>query len=332
MSTDRETISPPPESTALSEVPHQPGDSDWQGGGPDSLAEVLPLDSDDNPGSDPPGESHEDGPDGLAAAVPLEERDGESEGEGVAGEGEGREEVDDSGLPLRPEEEQDRLPLTEQRKIALSGISRGTVAFGSDQEAVEYAQDHWNPYVESLPVRQKEALREYTSEHVSSDSPPTADGRATYVEINGTLRGDASQSNPRVQENIRELDAVVNVRPTAEPMIVTRGTGLGHLNMDMDELVGEVIEERGYMSTSVGSSPPESFSGREAITHLRVPEGTPAVWVEKVGEFGSDERELLLARGLKYQVESVVMDQGSQGPRYFIYAEIVNPVVKGEGE
>ncbi|MGL5826551.1 MAG: ADP-ribosyltransferase [Nocardioides sp.] len=80
------------------------------------------------------------------------------------------------------------------------------------------------------------------------------------------------------------------------------------------------MDEEAYMSTSLGG-PAEAFKHREAILHLQVPKGTPAMWVNKVSAFtGKDtERELLLGRGLSYRVDRVEIVSG----QWQIYGRIL---------
>ncbi|MFC3523053.1 hypothetical protein ACFONH_27465, partial [Streptomonospora nanhaiensis] len=59
---------------------------------------------------------------------------------------------------------------------------------------------------------------------------------------------------------------------------------------------------------------------KQAIMHLRVPAGTPALWMDGLGEPRNPERELLLGRGLTYHVFDAVYD--SNRGQWRIYAEI----------
>ncbi|WP_394329346.1 ADP-ribosyltransferase [Nocardiopsis sp. CNR-923] len=104
-------------------------------------------------------------------------------------------------------------------------------------------------------------------------------------------------------------------------MVVTRGTGLGHISIPPWQMKYETsgFTDQGYMSTSLGGPAP-AFASNDAILHLRVPRGTPALWVERVSAFGGGERELMLGRGTTYRVtEAVLADDG----QWHIYAEVV---------
>jgi hypothetical protein len=74
------------------------------------------------------------------------------------------------------------------------------------------------------------------------------------------------------------------------------------------------------MSTSLGNHPVPSFAGKEAILRLRVPKGTPTMWVERLSDFGVAEREMLLGRGTEYKVTRVFMDDSG---KWQIYGEVL---------
>lgn len=103
--------------------------------------------------------------------------------------------------------------------------------------------------------------------------------------------------------------------------MVVRGTNMGHVEYEYPEqLEGRTLHDNAYTSTSLGNHPVPSFAGKEAVLHLRVPQGTPALWVEKVGNFGAEERELLLGRGMSYKVMRSFMDDKGQ---IQIYGEVL---------
>lgn len=201
--------------------------------------------------------------------------------------------------------------LTNEQKIhvAESEVFREAVAFRDNSDAARYGANHWNEYVEKLPPSEKQAIYDYTME-----GPHTG---PTYREINGHLRGNAT-ATPDVLHHISEIDKAMERNPVPEDLVVTRGTNLSHMPIDPPDMVGQTFPERSYLSTSLGG-PASGFADKDAILHLRVPKGTPALWTEKVSAFGGGERELLLARGLSYRVDRVVRYHG----QWQIYGEIV---------
>ncbi|MFF9264592.1 ADP-ribosyltransferase [Streptomyces longwoodensis] len=222
--------------------------------------------------------------------------------------------------PLVSDADWDRLTPAEQHRVAYAEISDGTKSFPTDTDAIKYGQTYWNDYAENMPDARRKAVWDYTDEPNYSLPAPHADGWATYKEMNGFLRGDASKWTPYVQHNIDEVDAALAGHPIPEDVMVVRGSGIGHLQLDDPlDMLGHTYTDKGYMSTSLGDHPVPAFASSEAILHLRVPKGTPALWVEKVGKFGMGEREVLLGKGTQYRVTRVFMENG----QVQVYGEVL---------
>ncbi|WP_307814172.1 ADP-ribosyltransferase, partial [Streptomyces sp. N35] len=220
---------------------------------------------------------------------------------------------------VTPEEWQNLSPA-EKHRIALAEVSDGTVPFLNDTDAIQYGQAYWNHYTENLPSSQFDAVHDYTLEHGKNAPPPTSEGWATYKEMNGYLRGNDAMDSPYVRRNIAETDAALAGRVVPEDVMVVRGTGIGHLDLDSPyDMLGETYGDPAYMSTSLGNHPVDAFKDMDAVLHLRVPEGTPALWVEKASAFGMGERELLLGRGTEYRVTRVFVENG----QVQVYGEVL---------
>ncbi|MGW0960450.1 ADP-ribosyltransferase, partial [Streptomyces gelaticus] len=209
----------------------------------------------------------------------------------------------------------DDLTTAEKHRVAAAELTEGTVPFADDMAAIKYGQDYWNDYVDNLDPSAKQALWDYTGETFPS-----------YHDINGHLRGTPGFGpKPEVLHDIAEMDKVMSTRPVPDDIMVVRGTGLGHLKLDSPlDMLGKTYPDKGYTSTSLGNHPVSGFAGKEAILHLRVPKGTPALWLEKVSKFDVSERELLLARGSEFKVTRVFMENG----QVQVYGEVL-PQNKG---
>ncbi|MFD0624850.1 ADP-ribosyltransferase [Streptomyces sanglieri] len=205
----------------------------------------------------------------------------------------------------------DALSTAEKHRVAASELTDGTVPFADDFDAVQYGRDYWNDYVDNLDPSAQQALRDYTG-----DSFPS------YKDMNGYLRNDPHYGpRPEVLHDISEMDRVMSTRPVPEDVMVVRGTGIGHLDLDSPlEMMGGTFGDEGYLSTSLGNHPVPSFAGKDAILHLRVPKGTPALWLEKVSHYGVTEREILLGRGSEYRVTRVFVDEAGQAQ---VYGEVL---------
>ncbi|MFD0801464.1 ADP-ribosyltransferase, partial [Streptomonospora algeriensis] len=265
--------------------------------------------SGEHPGGVPNGGNDGGVPDGAHGDSPGS---GESAGsgggtdtpDGTSGHG------PETGGPADPVDLDD-LTTAERTARAEALISDGARTFNSDAEATQYGQDYWNDYVENLPADQRESLYNYTTE------PPQP--HPTYQEMNGQLRRGETL-DPAVARDVDKIDEAMAGRPVPEDVVVTRGTGLGHINVRPEKMpdAEEGFTDPGYMSTSLGG-PAAAFKDAEAVLHLRVPAGTPALWVEKVSEFGAGERELLLGRGVTYRAVDVVWSNG----QWQVYGEVV---------
>jgi ADP-ribosyltransferase exoenzyme len=198
------------------------------------------------------------------------------------------------------------LPPDQQMRVAQSEVDQHARNFADNADAQRYGADYWNDYADNLPPQQRQALYDYTAD------PPHY---PSYQEINSYLRGQ-DPGSPQVHHTIDQMDQALAGRPIPEDVVISRGTGLSHIGMNPQDMVGQTFTERAYVSTSLGG-PADAFANKEAILHMRAPAGTPGIWVENVGAYGAGERELLLGRGLEYRVDRVVF----QGGQWHVYGE-----------
>lgn len=84
-------------------------------------------------------------------------------------------------------------------------------------------------------------------------------------------------------------------------------------------LIGKDFPEHGYMSTSTGQN--AAFPS-EIYLIIRAPKGTPAMNVMSLSEYGPEEREILLGRGMRYVVHSVY--QCGTRDTWYMEVEIVS--------
>lgn len=101
------------------------------------------------------------------------------------------------------------------------------------------------------------------------------------------------------------------------------GTELGP-GGDPHQLVGTRQIEPGYISSSLGATPPPQFNHQFRM-ELEIPPGTPAVWMGRRSNF-PDQRELILQRGMEYEITEVIENPPGErynGVRYLLRARIV---------
>jgi len=196
---------------------------------------------------------------------------------------------------------------------ALRRFADGALDFTDNGAAAKYGADEWNAYVDDLSEAEKKAVNGYTHESIGQSG-----GVPTYKELNPYLRAGQLGTDAVLDESIRQIDKALAGHVVPKDILVNRGTDIGHLSLhDPKQLLTMVVEEQSFTSTSLGDA---AFGGyKAAVLHLRVPAGTPALWVEKLSAYAS-ERELLLGRGLKWKAD--VVRQGTDG-KLHIYARVV---------
>ena len=155
-----------------------------------------------------------------------------------------------------------------------------------------------------------------------SESGFTAEGEAQdyytrdgYKEMNGTLRSDGWASDD-VQRHIDQLDEMIDSNTFTDDMRFVRAIGSGVL--PEGNMVGSVIEDKGYTSVSTEQRVVEKFYyDGGAVLDVLVPKGGHGWWVNE------GEKELILARGGRYKV---VSDDVRDGRRH------LTVVLQGEGD
>ena len=169
--------------------------------------------------------------------------------------------------------------------------------FADNAEAIGFGRDHWDGYVQDLPEREADAVRAYTA-------------AGTYRQMNTALRS-GGRLDSETRQYIRRMDRALAGRPVPEDVMVTRGMGISHLPMSPQDMVdqGTRFHERGYLSTALGRAAP-SFDNNEAVLYMRIPAGTPAIWMERLSTYGVQERELVLGRDLEWSIVDAVHRDG----------------------
>jgi hypothetical protein len=123
-----------------------------------------------------------------------------------------------------------------------------------------------------------------------------------YSRINSYLRygaGDSGHGRPDMSD-IRNMDSVMARSKTKEPMVLFRSVARGRM---YDEIMGlqpgDAIVDKGFMSATVSEASEVNFHGkRSLLMELLVPEGTPALYAERIADVDSSELEYILDRGL----------------------------------
>lgn len=135
---------------------------------------------------------------------------------------------------------------------------------------------------------------------------------SAYNEMNTYLRKGGSSSISERSKNAIE-GASSGMRPTTEPILVRRGTGLGQFSSlgikhgdktNVWGITGKTFKDEGFLSTSAGG---HAAFGGEAKLEIECPVGTPMAYVAPISNFPS-ENEMLLQAGLEYKVLNIRKD------------------------
>ena len=137
---------------------------------------------------------------------------------------------------------------------------------------------------------------------------------SAYEAMNDYLRANgAYDASDRTKQLIKQCQAALKKASLPEEVIVRRGSGynmLKELGLDIseankDKLVGGIVQDLGFLSTS--PDPSGGFSsGIEYV--IKIPEGSQAMYVAPISQFHS-ERELLVNCGGKFMVDDVEFDR-----------------------
>ncbi|GGO63182.1 phage minor capsid protein [Nonomuraea cavernae] len=147
----------------------------------------------------------------------------------------------------------------------------------------------------------------------------------SYSPMNRALRGPAGTGSPETRQLIDDLDKAMTRQSVPEPVIVHRGVksdftkangvDLGSQE-EMEGLVGRVLRDKAYMSTSVGRN--AAFSDNPIALAVRVPAGHNALNVDGL-TVNPGERELILRRNTTYIVHAVYKVNN----KWFVEVEVV---------
>ena len=134
---------------------------------------------------------------------------------------------------------------------------------------------------------------------------------AYYPNINNVLRGIESSYAPGNAARVEQITNALNKATIADDIVVYRGVGRDALGAFKDlpnnQLVGKVLEEKAFMSTSLV---PEGCFAKPITYVIKVPQGTKGAFIENLSMYGSQEVELLLNRGQKMVIQQVI-EEGS---------------------
>jgi len=191
-------------------------------------------------------------------------------------------------------------------------LYEGARDFADKASADEYGKRIWDERARDLPQELKDAGTRYFG---------TESAAYTLNEIlRGKRPGLPAEIAAGYDDLANKLDDFLGSNPLPEDLVVYRSVGLDVFPEGMDNLKGLTKTEDGFMSTALGKV---HFSEKGAVMKLRVPAGTPGMYVRPVSApVYFDEQEMLLGRGLQYRIANV---EPLPDGRYLVEAEILPP-------
>lgn len=173
---------------------------------------------------------------------------------------------------------------------------------------IEEMQDKYMDWANNLDDDLKRSVEKYTGN--------------SYKAVNANLRGTYEHTKPDwVDDMVDKLTKVLDNVEVKEDIATYRGMNVHHLDETFkkfynkngefkfdktdeilkeakDKLVGTIVEDKGFVSTTIKES---STFNRNVNMKINVPKGAKGGYIEDLSKF-SDEKEFLLQRDSKFQI------------------------------
>ncbi len=152
---------------------------------------------------------------------------------------------------------------------------------------------------------------EATGEFTDFEKSAMADYQMSSYGINEALRGPKSAigAGTNLERNIASLDsAFIKSRRVPPGMTLARGVDAREYRvLEKAALQGKAYKAKGYVSTTSDPNIAKDFGmdykmGRARVVEVRVPPGTPAIYVDETGLMNSGASEVLLQRGQTFAI------------------------------
>jgi hypothetical protein len=189
--------------------------------------------------------------------------------------------------------------------------------FERNEDAGAYGAQTWAAARARLTPDQSAALAGLTTKHGHQGWPGFVALYATCRGL-GAERGVPEAEQAFARESIERIDEAVHLQPVPEDVLVVREVFPDTFDRRISELEGTVQEDLSFLSTALTAGPVYDPT-RPVALHLRVPAGTPALYLGDVSE-APGEQELVLGRGVRYRV---VAPPRRIGGRWHVYAEVL---------
>lgn len=174
-------------------------------------------------------------------------------------------------------------------------VSSNNPSLSSTDSSREVIEKYGESWASSLSPNELNAVKVYTGNG--------------YSNINATLRGISDGYEPGMREHSENLHIALSRASTPCNYTVYRGASEAALgdynNLSDEELVGHVIRDRGFMSTSLDKE--RAFGGNIQFI-IDVPAGSHGAYVSSISSVGKYEEEVLLDKGQMMRILDVSRD------------------------
>jgi hypothetical protein len=159
--------------------------------------------------------------------------------------------------------------------------------------------------------RQEEAeKREWQTRQAARSGPPD-EATKQFLQVQAALRTapDFPAPNPGLDERIRLIDEVLRVKPVPEDLWGWWATDARAFQGDLAGLPGTNHVELGYLEVALVRH--KALAGAEVVVHVRVPTGTPGIYLNLFDETKRLQAPtMLLARGLTLAIHAAEQRDG----------------------
>ncbi|MFI7694636.1 ADP-ribosyltransferase [Nonomuraea sp. NPDC049655] len=193
--------------------------------------------------------------------------------------------------------------------------------FGSRMVSASFGEAVWSDVSAGLSQAERAAAKEYSEGGYLGMNDYLRYGDSS---IEGLTPEEVARNKARIIAEIELLQEIMERRPVPETIDVFRTLRLTPklFTVPVEELAGTVQRDPAFFSTSIGDGPASPGAGHVEL-HLRVPEGTPAFYLDLLSRH--QERELLLGTGLSWFAEDVQRKDG----RWHVYGWVLPPEADG---
>ncbi|MER6582697.1 ADP-ribosyltransferase [Nonomuraea sp. NPDC001023] len=191
--------------------------------------------------------------------------------------------------------------------------------FGSRLVSPTFGQAVWSDVSAGLSETERAAGEYYSGSGYIGMNDFLRNGDSA---VEGLTAKEVAKNKAQLIEQIEALQGVMERRPVPETIDVFRSLRLTKnlFTVPVHELPGTVQRDPAFFSTNLGDK--NVFSG-DVRLHLRVPEGTPAFYLDLISHHR--ENELLLGTGVSWFAEDVQYKDG----RWHVYGWVLPPGADG---